>query len=103
MMPNEPNQGLVVVKDLKKSFDGKVVLDGINLTVGRGQTVAIMGRSGTGKSVLLRLLICLQPADSGVIELLGQDVTHLDQEPLNEIRKKIGFLFQQGALYDSLT
>jgi phospholipid/cholesterol/gamma-HCH transport system ATP-binding protein len=71
--------------------------------VAHGETVAVLGRSGTGKSVLLRLLIGLQRPDSGCIRIQGQEITALDTKPLNEVRKKIGFLFQQGALYDSLT
>ncbi len=93
----------VVVKDLRKSFGDQKVLDGINLTVARGETVAVLGRSGTGKSVLLKLLIGLQTPDSGSIRIDGQEVAGLAREQLNEIRKKIGFLFQQAALYDSLT
>jgi phospholipid/cholesterol/gamma-HCH transport system ATP-binding protein len=93
----------VVVNDLRKSFGHQKVLDGINLTVARGETVAVLGRSGTGKSVLLKLLIGLQTPDSGSIRIDGQEVAGLAREQLNEIRKKIGFLFQQAALYDSLT
>ena len=98
-MPDQP----IIVENLHKSFDGKTVLDGLSLTVERGETVAVLGRSGTGKSVLLKLLIGLQPPDSGVIKMLGQDISKLDQKTLDEVRKKIGFLFQQAALYDSLT
>jgi phospholipid/cholesterol/gamma-HCH transport system ATP-binding protein len=65
--------------------------------------VAVLGRSGTGKSVFLKLIIGLQHADSGSIRIHGQEVTELELDPLNEVRKKIGFLFQQAALYDSLT
>ena len=79
------------------------MLDDFNLNVAHGETVAVLGRSGTGKSVLLRLLIGLQKPDSGTIRILGEEITALALRPLNEIRKKIGFLFQQGALYDSLT
>ena len=78
-------------------------MDGFSLNVAHGETVAVLGRSGTGKSVLLRLLIGLQKPDSGHICIQGQEINGLDGKPLNEIRKKIGFLFQQGALYDSLT
>ncbi len=102
-MPSQSATPPIVVSNLCKSFGQKKVLNGISLTVARGETVAVLGRSGTGKSVLLKLLIGLQPADSGVIRILGQEIAGLDTQRLDEIRKKIGFLFQQGALYDSLT
>jgi phospholipid/cholesterol/gamma-HCH transport system ATP-binding protein len=93
----------VEVRDLRKSFGEQRVLNGISLSVSQGQTVAVLGRSGTGKSVLLKLLVGLQPADSGSVRIAGQEITGLDPRPLNEIRKKMGYLFQQAALYDSLT
>src|ERR1041385_8639838 len=102
-MKSENNASPIVVKDLHKSYGAQKVLDGIDLTVGQGETVAILGRSGTGKSVLLKLLIGLQPADSGSIRIDGQEIIGLAPEPLNETRKRVGFLFQQAALYDSLT
>jgi phospholipid/cholesterol/gamma-HCH transport system ATP-binding protein len=94
---------VVNVKGLCKSFEQQVVLRGIDLQVARGETLAVLGRSGTGKSVLLKLIIGLQKPDAGSIQIHGQEVTGLDRKQLNEIRKKIGFLFQQAALYDSLT
>jgi len=97
------NQAPVEITDLRKSFGPQKVLDGISLTVPQGQTVAVLGRSGTGKSVLLKLLVGLQPADSGSVRIAGQEITGMDLRPLNEIRKRMGYLFQQGALYDSLT
>src|SRR5580704_9739791 len=97
------NQTPVEITDLRKSFGPQSVLNGISLAVPQGQTVAVLGRSGTGKSVLLKLLVGLQPADSGSVRIAGQEITGIGLRPLNEIRKKIGYLFQQGALYDSLT
>jgi phospholipid/cholesterol/gamma-HCH transport system ATP-binding protein len=94
---------VVNVKGLCKSFEQQVVLRGIDLQVARGETLAVLGRSGTGKSVLLKLIIGLEKPDAGSIQIHGQEVTGLDRNQLNEIRKKIGFLFQQAALYDSLT
>src|SRR6202043_3556494 len=88
---------------LHKSFGSQIVLDGIDLTVGSGETLAVLGRSGTGKSVLLKLIIGLQKPDSGSIRIHGQEITPLDLDAMNEIRKKMGFLFQHAALYDSLT
>lgn len=93
----------LVIKDLHKAFGDQTVLNGINLQVGSGETVAVLGRSGGGKSVLLRLIMRLQTPDSGSIRIAGQEVTDLDVKQLNEVRKKVGFLFQQAALYDSLT
>jgi phospholipid/cholesterol/gamma-HCH transport system ATP-binding protein len=93
----------VVMQGLHKSFGAQKVLNGIDLTVGSGETLVVLGRSGTGKSVLLRLIIGLQKPDSGSIHIHGQEIPSSDVEALNEIRKKMGFLFQHAALYDSLT
>jgi phospholipid/cholesterol/gamma-HCH transport system ATP-binding protein len=93
----------IEAKALRKSFGEQRVLDGIDLSVQSGETVSILGRSGTGKSVLLKLLIGLQKPDSGSIKIDGQEITELSLDQLNEIRKQVGFLFQQAALYDSLT
>jgi phospholipid/cholesterol/gamma-HCH transport system ATP-binding protein len=97
------SQAPLVVSGLNKSFGSQKVLQGVDLTAERGQTVVVLGRSGTGKSVLLKLIVGLQRPDSGSIRINGQEITGLDMDGLNEIRKKIGFLFQQAALYDSLT
>jgi phospholipid/cholesterol/gamma-HCH transport system ATP-binding protein len=109
-MPSEaPNKSSekeklpVQVRSLCKSFGDQKVLDGINLDVAQGETLSVLGRSGTGKSVLLKLLIGLHQPDSGSIRVHGQEVTGLPLKPLNDVRKKVGFLFQQAALYDSLT
>jgi phospholipid/cholesterol/gamma-HCH transport system ATP-binding protein len=93
----------VEVEDVHKAFGEQKVLNGISLQVTRGETVAVLGRSGTGKSVLLKLLIGLESPDSGSIRIHGQDVPKLPPQELSELRKRIGFLFQQAALYDSLT
>src|SRR5258708_8048627 len=93
----------VVVIGLRKSCGEQRVLNGVDLTVAKGETVGVMGRSGTGKSVLLKLLVGLQAPDAGSISIQGEEITSLNIDRLNEIRKKMGFLFQQAALYDSLT
>ena len=93
----------VAVQDLHKSFGRQMVLDGISLTVNRGETLAVLGRSGTGKSVALRIIIGLERPDSGSVRIHGQDITGLTLDQLGEVRKKMGFLFQHAALYDSLT
>jgi phospholipid/cholesterol/gamma-HCH transport system ATP-binding protein len=99
----EPGDFEIVVQSLHKSYGAQKILNGIDLAVTRGETVAVLGRSGTGKSVLLKLIIGLQEPDSGSISLHGQEITSLGIDQLNEIRKRMGFLFQQAALYDSLT
>ena len=93
----------IAIKGLHKSFGEQTVLNGIDLTVEPGENLAVLGRSGTGKSVLLKLIIGLQQPDSGSICIHGQQIAGLPMDKLNEIRKKVGFLFQQAALYDSLT
>ena len=94
---------VIAVDNLYKSFAGRKVLNGISLRVNRGETLAVLGRSGTGKSVLLRLIIGLETPDSGSVCIHGQDIAGLALDRMGEIRKKMGFLFQQAALYDSLT
>ena len=93
----------LLLQGIHKSFGSQIVLNGIDLTVGAGETLAVLGRSGTGKSVLLKLIIGLQKPDSGSIRIHGQEITRLDLDAINAIRKKMGFLFQHAALYDSLT
>ena len=93
----------VAVDNLRKSFGSHTVLNGISLSVGRGETLAVLGRSGTGKSVLLRLIIGLEKPDSGSICIHGRNIAGLALDQMGEIRKKMGFLFQHAALYDSLT
>ncbi|MFZ0966674.1 MAG: ATP-binding cassette domain-containing protein, partial [Candidatus Acidiferrales bacterium] len=93
----------VAISGLHKSFGAQKVLNGIDLTVGSGKTLAVLGRSGTGKSVLLKLIIGLKKPDSGSIHVHEREITSSSSESLNEIRKTMGFLFQHAALYDSLT
>jgi phospholipid/cholesterol/gamma-HCH transport system ATP-binding protein len=93
----------VAVENLHKSFGTQSVLNGISLSVKRGETLAVLGRSGTGKSVLLRLIIGLETPDSGSVRIHGQGIAGLALDRMGEIRKKMGFLFQHAALYDSLT
>ncbi|MGA3104101.1 MAG: ABC transporter ATP-binding protein [Terriglobales bacterium] len=93
----------IAVGDLHKSFGTQKVLTGVSLAVKRGETLAVLGRSGTGKSVLLRIIIGLEKPDSGSVRIHGQDISGMGLDQLGEIRKKMGFLFQHAALYDSLT
>jgi len=94
---------VIAVEDLHKSFGSQKVLNGISLAVKRGETLAVLGRSGTGKSVLLRIIIGLEKPDSGSVRIHSQDIAGLALDQLSGIRKKMGFLFQHAALYDSLT
>ena len=94
---------VIAVDDVRKTFNVHKVLDGVNLCVNRGETLAVLGRSGTGKSVLLRLIVGLENPDSGSICICGQNIAGLKLDQMGEIRKKMGFLFQHAALYDSLT
>jgi phospholipid/cholesterol/gamma-HCH transport system ATP-binding protein len=103
MEESEKVERPILIKALHKSFGDQTVLNGIDLAVEQGETLAILGRSGTGKSVLLKLIIGLQGPDSGSIRIHGQEITGLSLDELNEVRKKVGFLFQYAALYDSLT
>jgi phospholipid/cholesterol/gamma-HCH transport system ATP-binding protein len=93
----------VAVENLHKSFGSNCVLNGISLQVAAGATLAVLGRSGTGKSVLLRLIIGIEHPDSGSIVIQGQEISGLSIDRLNNLRKKIGFLFQHAALYDSMS
>ena len=97
------SSAVIAVEELHKSFGSQKVLNGISLAVKRGETLAVLGRSGTGKSVLLRLVIGLEKPDSGSVLIHGQDIAGLAIDRMGEIRKKMGFLFQHAALYDSLT
>jgi len=102
-MEDKDQQAPIQVQDLHKSFGNQTVLNGIALEVSHGETLAVMGRSGTGKSVLLKLLVGLQAPDSGSVRIRGQKIGEIEMNELSEVRKRIGFLFQQAALYDSLT
>lgn len=91
------------VRDLHKSFGGKVVLDGIDLEVERGESVVLIGGSGTGKSVLLKHLIGLIDPDRGTVEVDGVDLASLSRRELTAFRQRFGMSFQEGALFDSMT
>lgn len=93
----------VEVTDLYKSFGSFRVLRGLSLGVTSGETLAVLGRSGTGKSVLLKLIVGLQAPDSGAVRIQGRDISGLNLDAMGEVRRKMGFLFQHAALYDSLT
>jgi phospholipid/cholesterol/gamma-HCH transport system ATP-binding protein len=98
-----PGEPVLVLRDVHKSFGAQHVLDGISLTVVRGETLTVLGRSGTGKSVLLKLIIGLENSDAGSICIHGQEIAGIGLNEMNRLRIKMGFLFQHAALYDSLT
>jgi phospholipid/cholesterol/gamma-HCH transport system ATP-binding protein len=93
----------VQVRGVHKSYGAQRVLDGIDLEVAQGETLAILGRSGTGKSVLLKLLVGLQQPDAGSVLVHGEEVAGIAPKAMNALRQKIGFVFQSAALYDSMT
>jgi phospholipid/cholesterol/gamma-HCH transport system ATP-binding protein len=94
---------MITIRGLKKSLGGRNVLDGVDLDIPTGRTVVVMGRSGTGKSVLLKHIIGLMHPDAGTIDVDGQQVVGMRESGWNEVRKRFGMLFQGAALFDSLT
>jgi phospholipid/cholesterol/gamma-HCH transport system ATP-binding protein len=94
---------VVEMEHLKKSFGNNHVLQDINLVVNKGENLVILGQSGTGKSVLIKCIVGLLEADEGKLIIFGRNVSELTDRELVKIRRKIGFLFQSGALYDSMT
>ncbi len=101
--PVQGSSASVAVENLRKTFGRHSVLNGISLSVNRGETLAVLGRSGTGKSVLLRIVIGLETPDSGSVRIFGEDIAGLTLDGIGAIRKRMGFLFQHVALYDSLS
>lgn len=91
------------IKGLKKAFGDLVILKDVNLTLMKGENLVVLGRSGQGKSVLIKCIVGLLQADAGIINVLGQDVTKLTSNELDKLRLKVGFNFQNSALYDSMT
>lgn len=100
----KPNQNRIIeIKNLRKSYGDNHVLDGFNMVLNEGENLVIMGKSGSGKSVMIKCLIGLEQPDSGSIVVMGKDITKLDREELDDLRTEVGFLFQGSALYDSMT
>jgi phospholipid/cholesterol/gamma-HCH transport system ATP-binding protein len=94
---------LLEVKNAAKSFDEKVILRDVSMHVNEGETLSILGKSGTGKSVLLKIIVGLLDPDKGEVFYHGQSLLELTEPELNKVRKKIGFLFQGAALFDSMS
>ncbi|MEJ1222476.1 ABC transporter ATP-binding protein [Sediminicola sp. 1XM1-17] len=99
----ETKEKVIDIKELRKSFGDNHVLNGFNMHLLKGENLVIMGKSGSGKSVLIKCLVGLETADSGSINIMGHEVTELDRSMLDILRAEIGFLFQGSALYDSMT
>ena len=97
------NEEVVTIRDLKISFGEQQVLNDFNMELHNGENLVVLGKSGSGKSVLIKCMVRLLKADAGMIHILGKDVNALKSRELDELRQKIGFLFQSGALYDSMT
>jgi phospholipid/cholesterol/gamma-HCH transport system ATP-binding protein len=99
----QPERPVIEIKDLHKSFGDLHVLRGVDLELNRGENVVVLGRSGTGKSVLIKIIVALLKQDKGSCLVLGEEVATLNEKELRNLRLKIGFSFQNSALYDSMT
>jgi phospholipid/cholesterol/gamma-HCH transport system ATP-binding protein len=97
------SEEVITIRGLCKSFGENKVLDHFDLSLFRGENLVVLGKSGSGKSVLIKLIIGLLTPDAGMVQVLGHNIPELDHEALDEIRVKLGFLFQSNALYDSMT
>jgi len=102
-MTTDQNSTIIQFKEIHKSFEDNYVLQGLNLSIVNGETLVILGRSGCGKSVTLKVLLGLIPPDSGSVIFEGIDISQLPEKRLSTLRRKFGMLFQGAALFDSLT
>ena len=103
MAAQAQQEAIIEISHLKKAFNGNEVLKDINLVVHKGENVVVLGKSGQGKSVTIKCLVGMIEPDGGDIKVFGKEVHQLNAEELKDVRTKIGFLFQSGALYDSMT
>jgi len=94
---------VIEIQNLKKSFGTNEVLKGLSFSLKRGENLAVLGKSGTGKSVLIKCIVQLVKPDSGSIKVLGREINKLGKYEIDELRQKVGYLFQGGALYDSMS
>lgn len=102
-MTTPTKKAIITIKDLHKQFGSNVVLNGFDLELFEGENLVVMGKSGSGKSVMIKCVIGLEQPDSGSILVMNQEINKLEQEALDELRTEIGFLFQGSALYDSMS
>ena len=102
-MTTPTKKAIITIKDLHKQFGSNVVLNGFDLELFEGENLVVMGKSGSGKSVMIKCVIGLEQPDSGSILVMNQEINNLEQEALDELRTEIGFLFQGSALYDSMS
>jgi phospholipid/cholesterol/gamma-HCH transport system ATP-binding protein len=98
-----PSKAMIAFEQVEKGFDDRKVLDKVSFTVAKGEALCILGRSGTGKSVTLKLMIGLMTADAGKVLVTGEDMSALNEDGLVKVRRKMGYLFQSAALLDSFT
>jgi phospholipid/cholesterol/gamma-HCH transport system ATP-binding protein len=99
----ESTQTVITIEGLEKSFGSQKVLRGIDMQLNKGENLVVLGKSGTGKSVLIKCIVGLIHPDNGSIKVFDKDIVSVSYEELNEMRRRIGFLFQSAALYDSMT
>ncbi len=102
-MTTPTKNAIITIKDLHKQFGNNVVLNGFDLELFEGENLVVMGKSGSGKSVMIKCVIGLEQPDSGSILVMNEEINKLEQEALDELRTEIGFLFQGSALYDSMS
>mgnify|MGYP001399070190 FL=1 len=102
-MTTPTKNAIITIKDLHKQFGSNVVLNGFNLELFEGENLVVMGKSGSGKSVMIKCVIGLEQPDSGSILVMNEEINKLEREDLDELRTEIGFLFQGSALYDSMS
>src|ERR1700722_20262821 len=98
-----PTPDAIVFEDVELAFDDKVVLNGISFRLAHGETKSIFGVAGSGKSTILKLALGLLKPDAGRITVLGEDIINMSEDQLFELRRKVGIVFQESALFDSLT
>ncbi len=101
--PIESEEPVISIQNLKKAFGSKIVLDDFNLEINRGENIAILGKSGSGKSVLIKIISGLLKPDSGTVKVFEHEVDKISPKELQKLRQKIGFSFQSSALYDSMS
>jgi phospholipid/cholesterol/gamma-HCH transport system ATP-binding protein len=103
MTEGQASGATITFEQVEKGFDDRKILDKVSFTVAQGEALCILGRSGTGKSVTLKLMIGLLKADSGKVLVTGEDMSTLEEDRLAKVRRKMGYLFQSAALFDSFT